>query len=434
MLGISRVVSAAPYPCRRAHLSAEPNMVAMQRESQASTRPRRSAFRTLAATTATVTAVALFGLSAPMAASAAVGTSPRVLINEVYGGGGNANAPFNRDFVELVNTSGAAVDLSGWSLQYASATGSSWTVDTLTGTIPSGSTWVVGQALGAGTTLPSLAVNDDGTLARSGTAGKIALVQGTTALTGAAGNAAGNATVVDFVGFGPTASDFAGAGPTAILSNSTSASRDAEHKNTANNAGDFTVGAPTPQPAGVTPPDPEPEPVVTATIAEVQGTGAASTLVNKTVNTRGVVTASYATGGFNGYVIQTPGTGGAIDLATHTASDGLFIYSPSTAASVAIGDYVDVTGVVTEYFGLTQITVAAAADLVKLAPGLGHGQQHLLDQPIRRGWSRGRHYAASPAHRHCTARDSRRRCRCCRQCRPRRRARRWRIDQLPERG
>ena len=337
-------------------------------EHHASIRPRRSAFRTLAATTATVTAVALFGLSAPLAASAVVGTTPRVLINEVYGGGGNSGAPFNRDFVELVNTTDAAVNLAGWSLQYASAAGTSWTVDTLTGSIPAGATWVVGQALGAGTTLPSFVVNDEGTLAMSGTAGKMALVQGTVALTGATGNAAGNATVSDLVGFGPTATDFAGSGPTAILSNSTSASRDAAHTNTANNAADFTVGAPTPHASGVTPPDPdpEPEPTITATIAEVQGTGAASTLVDKTVTTKGVVTATYATGGFNGYVIQTPGTGGAIDLATHTASDGLFIYSPSTAASVAIGDYVGVTGVVTEYFGLTQITVAAAADLVKL--------------------------------------------------------------------
>ncbi len=38
-------------------------------------------------------------------AQATVGTTPRVLINEVYGGGGNSGGVFNRDFIELVNVS-----------------------------------------------------------------------------------------------------------------------------------------------------------------------------------------------------------------------------------------------------------------------------------------------------------------------------------------
>ena len=42
------------------------------------------------------------------AAQAAVGTTPRVLINEVYGGGGNSGATFTNDFIELVNASTAA--------------------------------------------------------------------------------------------------------------------------------------------------------------------------------------------------------------------------------------------------------------------------------------------------------------------------------------
>ena len=49
-----------------------------------------------------------------------------------------------------------------------------------------------------------------------------------------------------------------------------------------------------------------------------------------TVTTKGKVTAAYPTGGFNGYFIQTPGTGGDLDLATHKASDGVFVYSPAT--------------------------------------------------------------------------------------------------------
>lgn len=100
----------------------------------------------------------------------------------------------------------------------------------------------------------------------------------------------------------------------------------------------------------------------THTIAQVQGTGDASPLAGSTVTTTGVVTAVYATGGYNGYVIQTPGTGGD---APRTGSDAVFVYSPSTAASVAVGELVQVTGAVSEYQGLTEITVSSAAGLVK---------------------------------------------------------------------
>ncbi|TDC53631.1 ExeM/NucH family extracellular endonuclease [Jiangella ureilytica] len=100
-------------------------------------------------------------------------------------------------------------------------------------------------------------------------------------------------------------------------------------------------------------PDPEPEP---ATIPEIQGTGADSPLAGTTVVTSGVVTAAYPTGGFGGYYVQTPGSGGA---ASRTASDAVFVFSPSTADDVEIGDHVRVTGEVSEYFGLTEITVGA---------------------------------------------------------------------------
>src|SRR5699024_11304156 len=77
------------------------------------------------------------------------------------------------------------------------------------------------------------------------------------------------------------------------------------------------------------------------------------------VTTEGVVTAVYATGGLNGYVIQTAGTGGALDLGRHTGSTALFVHSPDTAGQVAIGDSVRVTGEVSEYYGATQVSVGA---------------------------------------------------------------------------
>src|SRR5664279_2802178 len=50
----------------------------------------------------------------------------------------------------------------------------------------------------------------------------------------------------------------------------------------------------------------------TATIADVQGTTSASPLVGSTVTVEGVVTADYrGASGYQGIVIQTPGSGGA---------------------------------------------------------------------------------------------------------------------------
>lgn len=78
-------------------------------------------------------ALALSGVGLALPAQAAVSIDATVLINEVYGGGGNGGAAFSRDFVELVNTGDTAVDLGSWSVQYASATGTSWQVTPLTG-------------------------------------------------------------------------------------------------------------------------------------------------------------------------------------------------------------------------------------------------------------------------------------------------------------
>ena len=105
--------------------------------------------------------------------------------------------------------------------------------------------------------------------------------------------------------------------------------------------------------------DPPVEPGEVIPIADIQGTGAESPLVGQTVTTQGVVTAVWAEGGLNGYAIQTAGSGGDAKAAGE-ASDGLFVYSAQTASEVAVGDSVQVTGSVSEYYGQTQITVSAS--------------------------------------------------------------------------
>ncbi|WP_050761793.1 ExeM/NucH family extracellular endonuclease [Beutenbergia cavernae] len=303
-------------------------------------------------------ALAVVGIgAAPLAAQAAVSPDAPVVVAEVYGGGGNSGAVYSHDFIELANTSDAVVDLAGWSVQYASAAGTNWSgVIPLAGSIEPGARYLVQAGTNnAGVGQPLPAPDATGSANLSATNGNIALVSAGGALQCDAAACAADAAVVDLVGFG-TGAAFAGTGPAPSPSNSTSIARDADLTNTAANAADFTVGAPTPDAAGGGDPDPDP---VTATIAEIQGDGAASPLVGSTVVTRGVVTAAYPTGGFDGYVIQTPGTGGVLDLATHTTSQAVFVYSAATVGQVAIGDHVEVTGVVSEFFGLTEITVGA---------------------------------------------------------------------------
>lgn len=120
--------------------------------------------------------------------------------------------------------------------------------------------------------------------------------------------------------------------------------------------------------------EPVPAPVLRAEkvtpIADIQGDTGTSPLVGKTVTTEGVVTASYPRGGINGFVIQTAGTGGDIVNKTPGRSDAILVYSLSAAKATAIGDSVTVTGTVSEYKGLTEITPVDNG-VVKLPTSLG---------------------------------------------------------------
>src|SRR5687767_12205873 len=132
----------------------------------------------------TLTASAVLGIAGLGATPGWAGASPAapVVINEVYGGGGNAGATYKHDFIELYNRSTSPVDLTGWSVQYTSATGTSWASTALAGSLPAGEHYVVREAQGAGgtTDVPS---DVTGTIAMGGTAGKVALVNSTSALT-----------------------------------------------------------------------------------------------------------------------------------------------------------------------------------------------------------------------------------------------------------
>src|ERR1051326_1076921 len=157
----------------------------------------------------------------------AFAASSTIVISQVYGGGGNAGAPLQNDFVELFNRSSAPVSLNGWSVQYASTTGSSWQRTNLSSvTLQPGQYYLVQEAAGTscsgaacGSPPPPPAVT--GTIALALGAGKVALVNSTTTLSGSCPTAG----VIDFVGFGGGTNCFEGSGPTATLSNTAAAIR-----------------------------------------------------------------------------------------------------------------------------------------------------------------------------------------------------------------
>ena len=166
-------------------------------------------------------------------------------ISQVYGGGGNSGATYKNDFIELYNASSAAVNLSTYAVQYASASGSSWQETTLSGTIQPGHYYLIQEAAGSGGTSNLPSPEATGTISMSATAGKVALTKTQTLLT--VDNPVSNTNVVDFVGYG-SADAYEGSGPAPAPSNTTSDLRAGNGAiNTYNNASDFSTGTPDPR-------------------------------------------------------------------------------------------------------------------------------------------------------------------------------------------
>ena len=94
----------------------------------------------------------LFGL-VPCLGAAQTAPPTNVVISQVYGGGGNSGATITNDFIELFNPTSTTVTLTGYSIQYASATSSSvYQVAALPSTITlaPGEYFLIQAAVGAG--------------------------------------------------------------------------------------------------------------------------------------------------------------------------------------------------------------------------------------------------------------------------------------------
>ncbi len=195
----------------------------------------------------------------PRAQLSAQAVSEGVVISQVYGGGGNTGAPYTHDFVELFNRGTTPVSLNGWSIQYASATGtgnfgasSTQLTELPNVTLQPGQYYLIQQAGGsAGAALPTPDLVDPTPIAMAAAAGKVALVASTTPLGCNGGSApcsaAQLAQIVDLVGYG-NANFFEGSGAAATLSNTTAALRKSNGcTETDNNAADFEALAPNPR-------------------------------------------------------------------------------------------------------------------------------------------------------------------------------------------
>ncbi|HZI41931.1 MAG TPA: DNA/RNA non-specific endonuclease [Gemmatimonadaceae bacterium] len=177
--------------------------------------------------------------------SAAVVVAPTIVISQIYGGGGNANTKYKNDFIELFNPGNQAVSLTGWSVQYASAsaTGAFNQFTLLTGSIPAGGYYLVKEAAGSGGTDTLPAPNATGSIAMALGAGKVLLAQSTSAL----GGNCPKSGYVDLVTYGAVSGMDCGSSAPG-LSNATAAFRgDNGCTYTGNDSLDFTAAAPAPR-------------------------------------------------------------------------------------------------------------------------------------------------------------------------------------------
>ena len=332
---------------------------------------RRS--RTLAATAvglATAAAVCPFLATSAHANPAGTG----LVISEAYVNGGSTGASFSDKFVELQNPTSAPIPLAGDTLQYraptSTVTPSGSQVFALSGAVAAHGHFLIQLPSNGsnGAALPAPDADTGGSV-NPGAGGGTLYVAASTS-----GVLPTDAAVIDKIGWGTSNSpeDAAASGNSVTLSYQ----RDPAGTDTDDNAADFHTAAPTPQDAasdgGSTGGGGTNPPPTSASIAEIQGTNTdTSPYVGQQVTTEGVVTADYRTGGFNGFFLETGGAGGtAADDRTPGASDAIFVFGSAAAATVAVGDSVQVTGTVQEYQGETEISSPTVTGLDTALPAV----------------------------------------------------------------
>ncbi len=187
--------------------------------------------------------------------------TPLLVISQVYGGGGNSGATYLNDFIEIFNRGATTVDfaVTPHSVQYAAATSAFGTnkTDITFGTLAPGHYFLIQEASGGTAGLPLPVADATGAINLAATAGKVALVSGTTFLStvscpGDDGVSPFNPNlpvIADFLGYGSTANCYEGSGPPTVSStnsNARSILRTSSCSDTNLNSADFSNPVPAP--------------------------------------------------------------------------------------------------------------------------------------------------------------------------------------------
>jgi uncharacterized protein len=169
----------------------------------------------------------------------------QVVISQAYVAGGEPDATYQSDFIELHNIGQSPIDLTGWSVQYADATSTVWQRTLLSGSIPGGGYLLV-PAFSSGNIGAALPQADASPgFAMSAAAGKIALVKNQELLIQNCITSPSQF-VADFVGYG--AADCAEYAPTSAPPATTAIGRFSNGcTDINNNVSDFTFTAPNPK-------------------------------------------------------------------------------------------------------------------------------------------------------------------------------------------
>jgi uncharacterized protein (TIGR02145 family) len=129
----------------------------------------------------------------------------KVVISQLHSGGG---CGYYNDYVELFNVGSIPVDITGWSLQYADSTNTSWQTIPLSGIVNPGKYYLISLKVNLGATNYLPTPDAIGSIDIHPLGGKVALVNNLKPLS-TSGPSAG---VVDFVGYG-NANGFEGDAP-----------------------------------------------------------------------------------------------------------------------------------------------------------------------------------------------------------------------------
>jgi hypothetical protein len=171
--------------------------------------------------------------------------SENVVIAELYARSNTTGSTYNRDYAVLFNLSGVAISLQGWSIQYAGATGTSWSKVNLSGSILPYSYFLV-RVNSSGTIGADLPLCDvcgagsggPGVFDMAGAGGKVALLSNQESPGAVSKPTTG---LVDFVGYGTANSSETSSAP-ATTTSVEATIRKNFLIDTDNNSDDFFVG------------------------------------------------------------------------------------------------------------------------------------------------------------------------------------------------